>query len=397
MKWVTLICLLICTSLIESRNVFKRDAEPDTIRHIDDVFKTLQENNFRAVVQVMVSQNLQKSSLEELTKLVDQIDEFAKSCVANDKSPECEKPLATTLFDKICTVPDLNTKYDFSAECCGKPDPERGQCFRDHRVHIPVKDPEPEETCREFKENPQHVLAQNLVRESQRYPKASFGRVQKIAHEFTHFFEECCHGNTVECLVERLEFMQHLCENHEEVSTKLHKCCEKHFLERSYCIVNLENDDVPADLSLHVTEYIEDPKVCEHYAEKKDVFLASFLYEYSRRHPELSIELLLRIARGYEDLLNKCCKTDNPPECYKDALSLIIGRMCERQKITFINNNLAHCCNVSYSDRQPCFNDLGVDESYVPPALGEETFQFGEDLCTAPVEKLPKMKQRYIQ
>lgn len=45
-----------------------------------------------------------------------------------------------------------------------------------------------------------------------------------------------------------------------------------------------------------------------------------FVYEYSRRHPEFSTELILRVARGYETLLDKCCKIDNPAECYGNAV-----------------------------------------------------------------------------
>lgn len=39
-----------------------------------------------------------------------------------------------------------------------------------------------------------------------------------------------------------------------------------------------------------------------------------FLYEYSRRHPEFSAQMLLRIGKGYEELLKECCKTSCPPE-----------------------------------------------------------------------------------
>lgn len=45
-----------------------------------------------------------------------------------------------------------------------------------------------------------------------------------------------------------------------------------------------------------------------------------FVYEYSRRHPEYSTELVMRVTKGYETLLDKCCKTDNPAECYGNAV-----------------------------------------------------------------------------
>ena len=41
-----------------------------------------------------------------------------------------------------------------------------------------------------------------------------------------------------------------------------------------------------------------------------------FLYEYSRRHPDYSVSLLLRLAKKYEATLEKCCAEANPPACY---------------------------------------------------------------------------------
>lgn len=40
-----------------------------------------------------------------------------------------------------------------------------------------------------------------------------------------------------------------------------------------------------------------------------------FLYEYARRHPEFSAQMLLRIGKGYEDLLQECCKPGAPEDC----------------------------------------------------------------------------------
>lgn len=48
-----------------------------------------------------------------------------------------------------------------------------------------------------------------------------------------------------------------------------------------------------------------------------------FVYEYARRHPEFSTQLILRVAKGFESLLEKCCKSDNPAECYANAVSAV--------------------------------------------------------------------------
>ncbi|XP_053317586.1 serum albumin-like [Spea bombifrons] len=399
MKWFILICLIIGST--ESRNILKRDTEPSH-RHIADIYNALGEKYFDAIVLVMLSQNLQKCPLEEHNKLVTKITDFAKHCVQEPKDEECLKPLATLFFDAICAVPDLNTHYDWSNECCGKEGEERSKCFREHRniVHEPYKRPTSEELCVEFKKDPKHTLehyiheasrrypnlyspaiiglteqyktilsdcceaeekdkcftermtehkkvkhmieaqqrhichvldhfpvrvlkAMKLAQISQKYPRASLEVVHKLVEEVTHLHQDCCHGDMLECMVERMELTQHTCEHHADISSKLETCCQKPIVERTTCIVNQENDDLPEGLPPHVTKFIEDPKVCEHFAKEKDGFLSSFLYEYARRHPEFSVELLLAIAHGYENLLEKCCKEDNPPECYKDAATLL--------------------------------------------------------------------------
>lgn len=43
---------------------------------------------------------------------------------------------------------------------------------------------------------------------------------------------------------------------------------------------------------------------------------AWFLYEYARRHQDLSIVELLRIAEVYKNLMENCCSTENPLNCY---------------------------------------------------------------------------------
>lgn len=50
-----------------------------------------------------------------------------------------------------------------------------------------------------------------------------------------------------------------------------------------------------------------------------------FLYEYSRRHPEYSVSLLLRLAKEYEATLEKCCATDDPPTCYSKVVGFSKG------------------------------------------------------------------------
>lgn len=40
-----------------------------------------------------------------------------------------------------------------------------------------------------------------------------------------------------------------------------------------------------------------------------------FTYEYSRRHTKLAVPVVLRVAKGYQELLEKCSQSENPLEC----------------------------------------------------------------------------------
>lgn len=46
-----------------------------------------------------------------------------------------------------------------------------------------------------------------------------------------------------------------------------------------------------------------------------------FLYEYSRRHSELALSVILRVYTVYQNLLGKCCKLENPLECYSHGVN----------------------------------------------------------------------------
>lgn len=74
------------------------------------------------------------------------------------------------------------------------------------------------------------------------------------------------------CLQE--DILHYVCSNQHILSSKIQQCCEQPLLQRSECILHVENDDKPADLSPHIREFIEDKGVCERFAQEKDTHLA---------------------------------------------------------------------------------------------------------------------------
>ncbi|NXI64847.1 FETA protein, partial [Anseranas semipalmata] len=208
-------------------------------------------------------------------------------------------------------------------DCCrSAEDPTHNleECFRRQapKVVKPVREDglRQEHTCGILKKFGERTIkALKLAQISQKFPKADFVTVSKLVMDIANMHKDCCRGDMLECMHDREEILHYVCTNQDILSSKIKKCCEKPLLQRSECIVNAENDDKPANLSPHIREFIEDKGVCERFAQEKDTHLARFLYEYSRRHPEFSAQMLLRIGKGYEDLLDECCKNGSPDDC----------------------------------------------------------------------------------
>ncbi|NXV52045.1 FETA protein, partial [Uria aalge] len=222
------------------------------------------------------------------------------------------------------TILSVAIRYDeMMRNCCGSAeDPTRNleECFRRQapKVMKPVKEDglRQEHTCGILKKFGERTLkALKLAQISQKFPKADFATVNKLVTDIANMHKDCCRGDMLDCMHDREEILHYVCTNQDILSSKIKKCCDKPLLQRSECIVNAENDDKPAGLSPHVREFIEDKGICERFAREKDMHLARFLYEYARRHPEFSAQMLLRIGKGYEELLKECCKAGAPENC----------------------------------------------------------------------------------
>ncbi|XP_001364858.2 albumin [Monodelphis domestica] len=160
------------------------------------------------------------------------------------------------------------------------------------------------------------VKAGLVARLSQKFPKADFAEIHKIVEDLANVHKECCHGDLLECADDRAALSDYVCQNKDSISSKLTKCCDKSLVEKSQCIADLENDDLPADLPDFDETYVTSKEACQNYKEAKDLFLANYLYDSARRGANLAVTTLLRLAKGYETTLEECCATDDPPSCY---------------------------------------------------------------------------------
>nr|DBA28690.1 TPA: hypothetical protein GDO54_009001 [Pyxicephalus adspersus] len=220
------------------------------------------------------------------------------------------------------------TYNQITTECCQAENKEK--CFGERMPQVKKLTNFVEDThkqkCRILDYFPERVSqAQTLVQVSQKFPHADFADVQKLTLETVHLIQDCCRGDAVECLMERMEETDHICADHKKYSDKLGDCCAKDGPERTRCILALPDDD-GSDISKDLTKYYEGEHVCEDYQKGKQNHLAHFTYEYSRTHQESSSLSCLRVAKKYEEMVEKCCAGEHRAECLKEAPKLLAAQ-----------------------------------------------------------------------
>ncbi|XP_008691429.1 alpha-fetoprotein [Ursus maritimus] len=162
---------------------------------------------------------------------------------------------------------------------------------------------------------PRTFRAITVTKLSQKFSKANFTEIQKLVLDVAHIHEECCRGNVLECLQDGEKIMSYICSQQDILSSKIAECCKLPILELGQCIIHAENDDRPEGLSPNLNRFLGERDFNQFSSREKDLFMARFTYEYSRRHTKLAVPVVLRVAKGYQELLEKCSQSENPLEC----------------------------------------------------------------------------------
>ncbi|XP_074131865.1 LOW QUALITY PROTEIN: afamin, partial [Sminthopsis crassicaudata] len=179
------------------------------------------------------------------------------------------------------------------------------------------------------------VKFQKAVEISQKFPKIDFNVLNKLLEDIPNMLDGCCEGDVVYCFRSKAKIIDYICSRPDSISSKIRDCCQLTIPERGECIIiHSENDDKPKDLSPRPERFTVGDDVCQRLHENKENFLIEILYEYSRRHPEFPHSVLLRIPVIYEKMLEKCCKTENPKECYDHEEEEFLNITVKTQAIT---------------------------------------------------------------
>ncbi|KAM3937418.1 serum albumin-like [Leptodactylus fuscus] len=410
MKWVTLICLLLCTLVTESRHLKKRDVDHHS-HDIGYVLNLIGDKMFKQITLVISAQTFPECSVEENMKLVEEIAKFAQHCADNEDKAECKKKMMTIFHDKVCAIPDLHKCYSRTSECCSKAEPDRDKCFHANRNFDvgQFQIPDAEAACKKHTEHPEEALhfyintialrhpviyppevlglsekyntaiteccaeeekatcftnrlvelqklthfieatqkhtckvlenspveltqGLKIAKLSIKHPGAEFGVIINLSAEHVHVSKDCCSGDKIACMLEKLEYTQHMCDNQEKISSSLKVCCDKPVFQRAPCLKKLPNDPAPENLPT-LNKFLEDEAVCKNFAENGDNFIATFLHEFAIRHQELHPLNCMRTSKGYKQLLTHCCATENPVECLKTGHEQFQARIKESQDL----------------------------------------------------------------
>ncbi|XP_052054855.1 alpha-fetoprotein [Apodemus sylvaticus] len=213
----------------------------------------------------------------------------------------------------------LAAQYDKVVPACCKDD-NMQECFQTKRALIAKELREGsmlnEHVCAVIRKfGSRNLQATIIIKLSQKFTKANFTEIRKLALDVAHIHEECCQGNAMECLQDGEKVMTYICSQQDMLSSQIAECCKLPTIELGFCIIHAENGVTPEGLSLNPSKFLGDRNFTQFSPEEKIMFMASFLHEYSRTHPNLPVSVILRIAKTYQEILEKCSQSGNPPTC----------------------------------------------------------------------------------
>ncbi|XP_040822942.1 afamin isoform X1 [Ochotona curzoniae] len=366
---------------------------------VDDLSVTQNfiEENTGYLTIIEFAQYVQEATFEEVERLMNDMLEHRRKCMADKTLSECSETTNNILQEKICAMEGLPQRYNFS-HCCSKVDFERRLCFFYNKKadvgFLPLfLTLDPEEQCQAYKNSrdsflnhyiyefarrnpfafaptlvtvaarfeevastcceeqhkascfgvraapvtrylkalssyqknvcgafmkfgPQVLNSINIAILSQKFPKIGFKELTFLLEDVSSKYDGCCKGDVTHCIRGMDKVVSHICSKQDSISSKIKECCEKKIQERGECILNSNKDDKPKDLSSREAKFTDNENLCEERNTDPDTFFAEFLYEYARRHPDLSILELLRVAEVYKDVIENCCNTEHPRTCY---------------------------------------------------------------------------------
>ncbi|XP_051054255.1 alpha-fetoprotein [Phodopus roborovskii] len=337
-------------------------------RHLCVIRIKFNDQLARAVELILLTKKQPKFDFSEIAKLTTDIKNLHETCCEGN-TVACVLGRHWLMNYTCSNQAILSSKF---AQCCEQPEPFRGECIinsgNDDKPNLsPLslrRFTEAQSACKQFSDKQDDFLQEFLYEYSRGHLKLAVPVILRVFATYKHLLEKCCKlENPLECHSPGKEMFQRVvCESHDRVKT--------------YC---------------DLYKKLGGPN-----------FQDRLTVLYTKKAPQLSSHELVTFTRKMAAAASRCCplREELQSACVKDALSpakLILGALCRRHDTKPVNAGVSHCCDSSHAFRKPCFDDLQVDGTYIPPPLScDQVISLEDDLCQAQEEALQIEKQKLL-
>ncbi|XP_057628877.1 alpha-fetoprotein-like [Chionomys nivalis] len=319
----------------------------------------------RAVELILLTKKQPKANFSEIAKLTTDIKNLHEICCEGN-TVACALGTHQLMNYTCSNQAILSSKF---ALCCEQPEPFRGECIinpkNDDKPNLTSlalrKFTEDQSACKQFSDRQDDFLQEFLYEYSRRHLKLVVPVILRILATYKQLLEECCKlGSPLECHHRGKEMFQR--------------------------VVRESRDRVKTYCDLHRT------LGGSNFQDRLTIL-------YTKKAPQLSVQELVAFTRKMAAAASRCCPLSDELQsaCVEDAAKLILGALCRRHDAKPINAGVGRCCDDSYAFRKPCFDDLRVDGTYIPPPLScDQVISLTEDLCRAQEDELQTEKQKLL-
>ncbi|KAM9237246.1 LOW QUALITY PROTEIN: afamin-like [Dugong dugon] len=430
--------------------------KPLDIDNFQDTQKFI-EDNVEYLTIITFAQYVQEATFKEMEMLVKEMIEFRDKCLADRTLPHWAKLAINILQESICAIEGLPQKYNFS-HCRSKRDFERS-CFLYKKADVgflpPLPTADPEKKCQNYQQkkdlylnnylyevarrNPfvfsptllnvaacfeevvktcceeQDVASCFQTRKKSKYsakvrhdvPQIEFKELIFLLEDISYKFDGCCKGDTVQCVQVMSKVMSHICTKQSSTSSKIRECCEKTASVYHECLIYLDKEKKPKDLSLREAKFTDSKdKIHDTFEDNYWRFSVLILNEEKEEEKfnettEKSLKMVQQECERFHNLgkddlkhqkswaaLAMCYAQSKQFACVDNLGDLVLGELCGVNRNRTINPAVEQCCKSSFAFRRHCFQDLKADETYVPPLTSQDLFILHADLFLVDLVKL---------
>uniref|UniRef100_A0A3B3SYE9 Albumin domain-containing protein n=1 Tax=Paramormyrops kingsleyae TaxID=1676925 RepID=A0A3B3SYE9_9TELE len=299
------------------------------------------------------------------------------------------------------------------------------------------------------------IKDRKMAQYSQKIPQASYELMENMTDNTVAITAVCCEGDMISCLRQRVRYFMYVVSQNGPQS----ECCEQSTKDRGSCMRETSAGEKPEGLSKYYDVKAHLQETCQSFEKHPEKTMRKIIFEISRRHPETSVEAILRYVTKIKESLFQCCSHENLEDCYifspgsdsewslylgmcheksaswsrmlpqatflqMDAISEVLYDImkhccsidrafgilpCATTKVTAFLDNMCQdmppenrnpqvikCCNESHSEWRFCIGDLEADENFQSPPFTEANFRFNASVCDKRADERLQSQKRSV-